>query len=165
MDVFDKELINFWTALNNSGVKYIMVGSVASILHGHNRLTEDMDVWIEDTIENRRALRNAFKECGMGDFFMMERLQIVPGWTYFHLNNGIRLDLITYVKGLEEFGFEECLQNASTAEMFGVEVPFLNLNHLLQAKKAANRPKDQLDIDYLERVQWLKSNDEAEEKQ
>lgn len=162
MDMFDKEFINFWTALNNNGVRYIMVGGVASILHGHNRMTEDVDVWIEDTIENRTALRAAFKECGMGDFFMMERLQIVPGWTYFYLNNGIRLDLMTHVKGLEDFGFEACLREASTAEMFGVEVPFLNLNHLLQAKKAANRPKDQLDIDYLERVQRLESNNKGE---
>jgi predicted nucleotidyltransferase len=164
MDVFDKEILNFWTALNNNGVRYLMVGGVASILHGHSRLTEDMDVWIEDTIENRKALRAAFKECGMGDFFMMERLQIVPGWTYFHLNNGLRLDLMTHVKGLEEFGFEECLRNASSAEMFGVAVPFLNLNHLLQAKKAANRPKDKLDIDYLENMRRL-NDEENPEKQ
>ena len=95
---------------------------------------------------------------------MMERLQIVPGWTYFHLKNGIRLDLMTHVKELEALGFEECLQSASTAEMYGVTVPFLSLTHLLRAKKAANRPKDQLDIDYLERNQRLEKDDKEEEE-
>lgn len=139
-----------------------MVGGVAAILHGHNRLTEDIDVWIEDTPENRRALRVAFKECGMGDFFMMERLQIVPGWTYFYLNNGVRLDLMVYLKGLEEYGFDECYQQASIAEIYGVEVPFLNLDHLLQAKKAANRPKDQLDIDYLEQIKNMEGGKQTD---
>lgn len=139
-----------------------MVGGVAAILHGHNRLTEDIDVWVEDTVENRRALRSAFKEYGMGDFFMMETLQIVPGWTYFHLNNGIRLDLMTHLKGLEEYGFDKCLQQASIATIFDIDVPFLSLNDLLKAKRATNRPKDQLDIDYLEKVQKLR-NEELDE--
>ena len=160
MDVFNEELLAFWTILNKNQVRYITVGGVAAILHGHDRLTGDMDIWIDDTIENRRALRVAFKEAGMGDFFMMEQLQIVPGWTYFYLNNGLRLDLMINVKGLEEFGFDECLQQASVAEIHGIQVPVLNLNHLLLAKKAANRPKDQLDIDFIERVQKLKGGAE-----
>lgn len=61
MAVLDQELLSFWKTLNQNKVRYIMVGGVAAILHGHNRLTEDVDVWIEDTVENRRALRIAFK--------------------------------------------------------------------------------------------------------
>lgn len=61
MAVLDQELLSFWKTLNPNKVRYIMVGGVAAILHGHNRLTEDVDVWIEDTVENRRALRIAFK--------------------------------------------------------------------------------------------------------
>lgn len=96
----------------------------------------------------------------MGDFFMMERLQIVPGWTYFYLNNGVRLDLMVYLKGLEKYGFDECYQQASIAEIHGIEIPFLNLDHLLLAKKAANRPKDQLDISYLEELRNLERGEE-----
>jgi hypothetical protein len=50
---------------------------------------------------------------------MMERLQIVPAWTYFNLNNGTRLDLMIDVKGLEESGFDECLEQASQADSWG----------------------------------------------
>ena len=49
MDIFDEELILFWTTLNNCAVKYIMVGGVAVNLHGFSRATDDIDLWLEDS--------------------------------------------------------------------------------------------------------------------
>ena len=37
-----------------------MIGGFATNLHGYQRFTGDMDVWIEDTSENRKNLRKAF---------------------------------------------------------------------------------------------------------
>ena len=92
MDIFDEELISFWKALNKQSVKYIMVGGIATNLNGYQRVTEDIDVWIEDTIENRAKIRKAFKKYSGIDFFMIESMQIVPGWTHFNLNNGYKID-------------------------------------------------------------------------
>ena len=130
MDIFDEELINFWRFLNRASVKYIMVGGVAINLHGYNRSTDDIDVWMEDTIENRKNFREAFRLYSAIDIFMMERMQIVPGWTHFNLNNGIRLDLMIGMKGLEGFSFDECLAKASIADIDDIKVPFLHINHL-----------------------------------
>jgi hypothetical protein len=90
---------------------------------------------------------------------MLDTLEIVPGWTYFHLNNGVRLDLMVSVKGLEETGFADCLSMASKADIGDVIIPFLHINHLIAAKKAANRPKDQVDIIYLEKIRELIQNE------
>jgi hypothetical protein len=38
-----------------------------------------MDMWIEDSVDNRSNLRSAFKAAGMGDYFMMHRMQFIPG--------------------------------------------------------------------------------------
>ena len=133
-----------------------MVGGYATNLNGYQRYTGDMDIWIEDTLENRQKLRIAFREYGIGDFEMMERMQFVPGWTNFNLNNGMRLDVMIGVKGLEGVGFDECLRLATIADMDGIKVPFLHINHLIASKKAANRPKDQLDVIYLEKIKKLK---------
>ena len=84
-----------------------------------------------------------------------EQIQFIPGWTYFHLNNGLRLDIMVDMKGLEDFTFEECHKLAYKATIFDVEVPFLHINHLLANKKAVNRPKDQLDVKELERIQEI----------
>ncbi len=155
MDIFDEEIIKFYKALNDSNVKYIMVGGYATNLNGYQRYTGDMDLWIEDTIENRRNLRTAFRNCKMGDYFMLETMQIIPGWTNFNLNNGLKLDLMLDVKGLEGFTFDECRMQANKADIDGVTVPFLHINHLIESKKAANRPKDQIDVIYLEKIKQL----------
>jgi predicted nucleotidyltransferase len=155
MDIFDEEIIRFWRCLQDNKVRYIMVGGYATNLNGYQRFTGDMDIWIEDTVDNRKNLRSAFKDCEMGDYYMLETMQIVPGWTNFSLNNGLRLDLMLDVKGLEGFTFQQCLDQASNADIDGVQVPFLHINHLIQSKKAANRPKDQIDVIYLEKIKQL----------
>ena len=116
------------------------------------RTTDDINVWIEDTIENRENLRKAFREAGLGDYYMLKTMQIVPGWTDFHLNDGLRVDLLLDMKELEGYSFQECLQLASIAEIEGLKIPFLHINHLIANKKAVNRPKDQLDVIYLEKI-------------
>lgn len=91
----------------------------------------------------------------MGDFITLKNLQFIPGWTYFHLDNGLRLDIMTSVKGLEDSEFDTLLQSASIATIYDLDIPFLHLNALILAKKAANRPKDQLDLIELEKIRKL----------
>lgn len=155
MDVFDEEIIKFWRCLSKANVRYIMVGGFATNLNGFQRVTDDMDIWIEDTLDNRNNLRKAFIDCGMGDYYMLATMQIIPGWTNFNLNNGLKLDIMLDVKGLEGFTFQECLDQANKAEIEGVIVPFLHINHLISSKIAANRPKDQIDVIYLEKIKQL----------
>lgn len=156
MDIFDEEILKFWQTLEKNQVKYIMVGGYATNIHGFQRYTGDIDIWIEDTIENRQQLRVAFRELEMGDYFMMETIQFVPGWTDFMLNNGLRLDIIVNMKGLEGFTFDESFSIATIADLDGVKVPFLHINQLIANKKAVNRPKDQIDVIELEKIQKLR---------
>lgn len=159
MDIFDEEIIKFWKALSDHNVRYIMIGGYATNLHGYQRYTGDMDIWIEDNLENRERLRIAFRDYGMGDFFMLATLQIIPGWTNFSLNNGMKLDIMVNVKGLEGFTFDECLQQSAIADIDDIPIPFLHINHLIASKKAANRPKDQIDVIYLEKIKQLQSEE------
>ena len=156
MDAFDEEIIKFWKALYDNKVKYIIIGGFAANIHGYQRYTGDMDMWIQDTPENRDCLRKAFIEAGMGDYYMMYRIQFVAGWTDFRLNNGLKLDIVTAMKGLEEFSFDDCLKVSTIADIDGVQVPFLHINQLIANKKAVNRPKDQLDVMELEKIKELR---------
>jgi hypothetical protein len=155
MDIYNEEFLKFWSALNNNNVEYIMVGGVATSLNGYQRTTDDIDVWVKDSLENRKRLRKAFYDYWGIDFFMIETMQIIPGWTDFNLNNGIQLDIMLDMKGLEQYSFDECFQVASKADIDGVIVPFLHINHLIQNKKAVNRPKDQIDVIYLEKIKQI----------
>ena len=51
MDMLNDELLRFWKALNENKVRYIMVGGFATRFHGFNRSTDDLDMWLEDTLE------------------------------------------------------------------------------------------------------------------
>ncbi|MHA4895855.1 hypothetical protein ACXZ1K_13965 [Pedobacter sp. PWIIR3] len=157
MDVSDEALIKFWASLNSHNVKYIMVGGFATRFHGFNRNTDDLDIWLYDTLENRRNFRAAFKQLGYGDFATFETMEFVPGWTSFHIDQGIELDIMTTMKGLENLSFLDCLELASIANLEGVEVPFLHINQLIMNKKAVDRPKDQIDVLELERIRALRN--------
>ncbi len=118
-----------------------------------------MDILIEDNLENRKSLREAFKIADIGDFEPLERLEFIPGWTYFHLNNGFRLDVMTNVKGLEMLSFQDLYKNAVEVQIKDIKVRFLNINHLIASKKAANRPEDQIDVIYLEKIKKLQEEE------
>ncbi len=62
---------------------------------------------------------------------------------------------MTKIKGLEEFSFKECNAVALRADLNGIVVPFLHINHLIQNKRALNCPKDQVDIIYLEKIEKI----------
>ena len=157
MDVYNEEVLAFWKSMSNHEVKYMMVGGFAANLHGYQRTTADMDILLDDTVENRKKFRKAFEAYSGCDYFMIETLQFVPGWSPFKLNNGFVLDiLLVAMKGLEEFSFNDCYAIASLAEIYNVKVPFLHINQLIANKKALNRPKDQLDVIELERIKKLR---------
>jgi predicted nucleotidyltransferase len=160
MDVEDEELLSFWRGLNINGVRYIMVGGFAVRFNGFNRTTEDIDMWLEDTLTNRQNLRKTFNELGYGDFPSIETMQFIPGWTSFNIAFGIELDIMTEMKGLESQSFDEYLRKTRIADFDGVKVPFLHINDLIANKKAVFRPKDQIDLLELEKIK--KIQDEAD---
>jgi len=155
VDIFDETILNFWKSLQDNAVRYIMVGGFAINLHGYQRFTGDLDIWLEDSLENRKNLRQAFINSDMGDYSMIETMQFVTGCTDFHLNNSLRLDILVDMKGLEGYTFDECLQMASVADIEGVKIPFLHINQLIENKKAVNRAKDQIDVIALEQIRKL----------
>jgi len=160
MDVLDDDLLHFWKFLSDYHVQYMMIGGIATSFHGFDRATDDVDLWIKDTLTNRQNLRTAFREAGYGDNPLLETIQFIPGWTAFHIANGIEVDILTEMKGLEHLTFDECLQEASVADIEGVKVPFLHINRLIENKKVVNRPKDQVDVIELEKIKKMREEND-----
>ncbi|RCH53600.1 hypothetical protein DJ568_16995 [Mucilaginibacter hurinus] len=158
MDILDDELLKFWSALNSNDVRYIMVGGFATRFHGYNRNTDDIDIWLENTVPNRQNLRRAFSELKYGDFASLETMEFVPGWTSFFIGHAIELDIMTSMKGIEE-SFNECYEIAAVANLEGIVVPFLHINQLIANKKAVNRPKDQIDVIALENIKKIREEE------
>ena len=159
MDIFDEDLLQFWRILNKNNVRYIMIGGFAVNMQGFSRATGDVDLWLYDTSLNRKNLREAFTELGYGDLDILETMQFVAGWTTFYIAHGLELDILTSMIGLEHLSFDECYDMATIADLNGVKVPFLHINHLIENKKAVARPKDLLDVIELEKIKnYLRGN-------
>jgi predicted nucleotidyltransferase len=147
-----KQIIDVWKYLSENNVNYLTIGGFAVNIYGYGRNTGDIDIFIEDTIANRENLRKAIKQMGLGDFESIKTMQFIPGWTDFTLNINFRLDIMTSVKGLENQSFAALLEKANIIDIDGIPVFFIDYDNLIIAKKAANRLKDQLDIEELEKL-------------
>ena len=148
----NSQIIEIWKYFHLNKVRYLTIGGFAVNIYGYGRNTGDIDIFIEDSIENRENLRAALKKAGIGDFENINTTQFIPGWTDVTLNFNLRLDIMTSVKGLESSTFEQLLEKAYITEIMDIPVYFLDYENLIKAKKAANRPKDILDIEELEKI-------------
>jgi len=138
-----------WEKLHSNNVKYLIIGGLAVNIYGYTRNTDDIDILIEDSLENRKNLRQAFLEIGIGDIPAIETMLFLPGWTDFSLFFGIRLDVMTSIKGLEDQTFDVLLEKATIVMLNEVPIYFIDYQSLIVAKKATNRLKDQLDLEQL----------------
>lgn len=148
----NQQIVDIWKYFYEYNVRYITIGGFAVNIYGYNRNTGDIDIYIEDTKANRMNLRNAFIAIGLGDFSAIETMQFIPGWTDFTLSYGLRLDIMTSVKGLEEIPFDELLKDATIIMINEIPVNFIDYDNLIISKKASNRPKDILDIEELNKL-------------
>lgn len=152
MDILDDDIINLWQTLNKNNVLYIMVGGFATTIYGGSRITQDVDIWLKDTLANRQQLRKSLNELGYGDFEELETTQLVAGFSSIYLGSGIELDLMTSLKAFEQKDFDNCYTSSTKAEIENVIVPFLHINQLIKEKEATARIKDLLDVEELKAI-------------
>ncbi|HRQ19446.1 MAG TPA: hypothetical protein PL085_20380, partial [Agriterribacter sp.] len=140
-DIFQEDFRDFLQALNDHEVRYIMVGGLAVVLHGHARVTGDMDIWVDCTEDNYKKLAKAFEQFHMPVFDMtMERfLNVNVNDVFSFGRNPVGIDIMTAVKGLD---FEDAHKLSVVFDDDGLFIRVLHINHLMEAKKAAGRLKD-----------------------
>jgi hypothetical protein len=148
----NEQIVAIWNSFFQNKVRYITIGGFAVNIYGYNRNTGDIDIYLEDTLENRINLRKKLKSIDLGDFEIIEKMQFIPGWTDFTLSYGLRLDIMTAVKGLEHKSFDSLLNDATVLMIKETPVYFIDYDNLIIAKKATNRPKDILDIEELKKL-------------
>ncbi len=150
-DIFQEDFRDFLKALNDNDVKYIMVGGLAVVLHGHARVTGDMDIWVECSAINYNKLTRAFQQFHMPVFDMtLEKfLDVKENDVFSFGRNPVGIDIMTAVKGLN---FDESYNLSSIFDDDGLPIRLIHINQLIEAKKAAGRLKDLDDIQQLKKI-------------
>lgn len=155
-------------ALNEARVRYIVVGGVAVIAHGYERLTKDLDLVIglerENIVAALKTLQaidyhmavpetpEAFAEVELREKWRREKGMIVLKlWSDTHRRTPI--DVFIY----EPFDFEAEYNAARRENVLGpMQAPVVTYETLIEMKKNAGRPQDLADIADLTRLQELK---------
>lgn len=141
----------FIAALNAHGARYLIIGAHAVALHARPRATKDLDILIDATPENARkvlaALRDFFGGANIG--YKVADL-IDPRWIIQLGVAPMRIDLVSAIPGLPDF--ETAWKGRVSASFGSVAASYVNLDDLIAAKVAANRPQDRADVRVLRRA-------------
>ena len=145
-NIFNQDFQDFIRALNEAKVRYVLVGGYAVILHGYNRTTGDLDIWLERTEENYTRLVSAFRIFNMPVFDMsLENFLNTSQYDVFTFGvPPVSIDIMLNVKGLD---FKEALSMAERKVIDDVNVNLIDLQSLIKAKKASGRHRDLDDIE------------------
>ena len=146
--IFNPDFQDFIQAMNEAGVRYVLVGGYAVILHGYNRTTGDLDIWVERTEENYNRLVAAFDKFRMPVFDMSLENFLDPQ-LYDVFTFGVppvSIDIMLEVKGLL---FEKVWATAEWKTIDDVQVKLIDLPSLIQAKTASGRHRDLDDIEHI----------------
>jgi predicted nucleotidyltransferase len=151
MDLFAEEITGFFQALNKHNVKYILVGGLAVNFYGYSRTTGDVDIWLQDSPENRNALVNALTEFGIEGAEIFHQQPFVAGYTELLLGNSIYIDLMANLHSLKQSAFSDCYTNAADFKLEdNCIVKVIHINQLIAEKRVTGRLKDADDADHLE---------------
>lgn len=137
------------TLLNKHHVEFIVIGGLAVVYHGFPRTTADADFWYKPTTDNFNRIIRAFEEFGI-DVADLKKAIFDPEKSFLRIPAlGIRAEFLPEIPGL--ISFNDAYNNASNLNLGEVSVKVLSYDDLIKNKTSLNRPKDQQDIDELEK--------------
>lgn len=145
--MLNQDFKEFIKSLNDSHVRYLIIGGYAVALHGYPRYTKDIDVWIEMSPENAANMLQALEQFGFGSLGLQAADFLVPNQIIQLGYPPNRIDLITTPPGVS---FESCYASRIEVMIDDVMVNFIDLDNLKKSKKAAGRLQDLADLENLE---------------
>lgn len=133
--------------LRTKEVKFVVVGGLAAAAHGSRHVTDHIDICYDRSRANVTRLAailsewNAYPrsiERGLPFFLDARQFRATPIMT-LTTDEGF-IDVLDVVNGVGEYS--KCRERSIAVEAFGIRFRVLDLPALIDAKKAAGRPKD-----------------------
>lgn len=129
--------------LARAGVEFAVVGGLAVILNGYARLTQDVDILVEDSPANIRRLLAHLGTWGEGWARELRPEEFAPQEGAIRISEDFDLDVFTRMRGHSLADFAPRLR---TFETQGVHIRYLSPADLVDLKKTSWRDKDRLDV-------------------
>ena len=141
-------------SFNSNNVEYLIVGGIAVTLHGVDRTTKDLDIWVKNTAENLDKIKLAFLELGYKDENVLEAIErISMGETIIIPDvkeNLLRVDVMGLFSSFINF---DNAYNAKVEMRLGdIISSVISMEHLIDSKIHSGRDKDLLDAKNLKEL-------------
>jgi hypothetical protein len=140
--------------LKGSGLEFVVIGGVCVVFHGAPVATFDLDICCPFGEENVRRIESAVQDLHPVHRLTPNRLPLDSTRSTFgqlknlYLQTDLgNLDCLSEVAGVGEYS--TVLSRSVIADFSYGQFRFLNLEALIDAKRAVGRPRD------LEAVRWL----------
>jgi len=145
---------DLFSTLNAHKIKYLVVGAHAVMFYTEPRFTKDLDVWIPAALNDPLRVYDALKAFGaplrgmkpedFQDPKVMLQIGVAP----------VRIDILTDLAGVSA---EAAWKHRKPSRYGKASISVVGLKELIEAKKAANRPQDRIDLKKLLRKAMDKS--------
>ena len=139
-------------ALNATGAKYLVIGGVACILHGHVRATTDVDILIDRNLANAKAVLAALATVGYGFAREWSPAEILAKPVTI-IGDDPAVDIFTVAWSVKYAG---AVARSMVVDVEGIPIPVVGIEDLI-ASKRTGRLQDAADIEVLEDIQRLRS--------
>jgi hypothetical protein len=154
------DFIGLFALLAAARIRFVLVGGLALVLHGLDRLTADVDLVIDLSAESARVAVQALTAAGyrplapvdpiaLADPEQRREWQAVRNMQVFSFWDSSNTRPTVDVILSPEVPFEELWAAASVVHLGGHAVHVASIEHLIQMKAAAGRPQDLADIERL----------------
>jgi hypothetical protein len=127
-------------------VRYVVIGGVASILHGVPRATFDLDILILAEPDNATRLLAALTEAGLGTASLTTPENVLANEVTI-FKDRVRIDVQTATPGL---AFDKAWKNRQIMTYRGQSFFVASKNDLIASKRGAGRTVDLEDVRLLE---------------
>ena len=145
--------------LGERGVRFVLIGGFAAVIHGSPYVTTDLDVVPEQGPRNLERLSDALDVMharvwtasepeGIPFDHSAASLAAVGVWNL--VTDFGRLDIVVRPVGTE--GFDDLARDALRLTILGLEVDVASLADVVRSKEAAGREKDRLVLPVLRRI-------------
>ncbi|MDP2819502.1 MAG: hypothetical protein Q8O29_14785 [Polaromonas sp.] len=155
--------VELLSTLVQQSVDFVLVGGMAVQLHGYMRMTYDVDLVLAMNDGNLTRFIDVAKELGLAPVIpvpidslknaaLIDKWHREKGMLAFALREPGLAGSVIDVLVRPDVSYERLIADAVNGELFGRQVKVACIDHLLEMKRIANRPKDQLDIAALEKI-------------
>ena len=143
--------------LKEDQIRFVVIGGLAAAAHGSRRITDDIDICYDVTSANLKRLSAVLArwkayprgiEPGLPFFVDERQFKVTPLMT-LTTGEGM-IDVLDIVKGVGDY--EKCRSHSVEVTAFDIRFRVLDLPSLIDAKRAAGRPRD---LDHLPELEAL----------